>query len=115
MIFGPESADSIGQSVRDMIAIKSLSGYESPMASFVQAHLKGSGISTERDSDDNVYAVIEPLQNGSPLERTLHLSGHTDTVVPVEGWQNDPWKPELSGSGEDRRIVGLGASDMKSG
>src|SRR5436309_644224 len=99
MIFAPDTAESIGHTVREMIAIKSLSGNESAMADYVQAHLKSYGISSERDSDDNVFAVLEPLQSGTPAERTLHLSGHTDTVVPVEGWQSDPWKPEVIGIG----------------
>jgi len=35
--------------------------------------------------------------------------------VPVEGWDGDPWTPRISGEGDERRIAGLGASDMKSG
>jgi len=58
--------------------------------------------------------VIEPRRPGRS-DDTLHLSGHTDTVVPVEGWQSDPWKPFISGLGEERRITGWGTSDMKSG
>lgn len=115
MIFAPEQAEAIGQHVCDMIAIKSLSGDEAAMAAYVQSRLKDAGLAAERDAEDNVWAVIEPRQSGAAAANTLHLSGHTDTVVPVEGWQSDPWKPEISGSGDERRIVGLGASDMKSG
>jgi succinyl-diaminopimelate desuccinylase len=115
MIFAPAQADSIGKTVCDMIAIKSLSGFEAPMAVFVEAQLKSIGLKAERDGEDNVWAVIEPQTAGAAAANTLHLSGHTDTVVPVEGWQRDPWTPEISGSGDERRIVGLGASDMKSG
>ncbi len=115
MIFAPAQADSIGKIVSEMIAIKSLSGHERNMANYVVAQLAGAGLKAERDEEDNVWAVIEPRQPGNAATTTLHLSGHTDTVVPVEGWTSDPWKPENVGSGDDRRIVGLGASDMKSG
>jgi len=115
MIFAPAQADAIGKSVCDMIAIKSLSGYESAMATYVEAQLKDAGLKPARDEEDNVWAVIEPQQPGAATTNTLHLSGHTDTVVPVEGWKSDPWTPEFTGSGDDRRIIGLGASDMKSG
>jgi succinyl-diaminopimelate desuccinylase len=115
MIFGPESAEDIARTVCALVSIKSLSGEEAPAAGFVQAFLTGAGIAPHRDSDDNVWAVLEPRTPGDPRSNTLHLSGHTDTVVPVAGWQSDPWTPAVLGDGDDRRIVGLGASDMKSG
>ena len=115
MIFRPESAEDIARTVCGLVSIKSLSGEEAPAAGFVQAFLVGAGIVPQRDSDDNVWAVLEPLTPGDPKINTLHLSGHTDTVVPVAGWQTDPWTPAVLGDGDERRIVGLGASDMKSG
>jgi succinyl-diaminopimelate desuccinylase len=115
MIFGSETAEGIARTVRGLVSIKSLSGEEAPAAAFVQAFLNGAGVVTQRDTDDNVWAVIEPLSPGEAKINTLHLSGHTDTVVPVAGWQSDPWKAEVLGEGDERRIVGLGASDMKSG
>ncbi|HLX64622.1 MAG TPA: M20/M25/M40 family metallo-hydrolase [Planctomycetota bacterium] len=114
MIFRPESASDIGRTVSELVAIKSLSGDEAPMADCIQSHLKGFGLSCARDANDNLLAIIEPRQPGPALD-TLHLSGHTDTVVPVEGWSSDPWKPLETGSGDERRLIGLGASDMKSG
>jgi succinyl-diaminopimelate desuccinylase len=115
MIFSPADAETIGKTVSELCAIKSLSGEEAPAADFVQAFLKKVGIASERDDQDNVLAVIEPLQPGEARQNTLHLSGHTDTVVPVEGWTGDPWAPQWVGDGDDRRIVALGTSDMKSG
>jgi succinyl-diaminopimelate desuccinylase len=115
MIFSPADADTIAQTVRELVAIKSLSGEESPAADYVQNFLKRYGIATDRDSDDNVVAVIEPREPGTAKTNTLHLSGHTDTVVPVEGWESDPWTPQTLGRGEDKRVVALGTSDMKSG
>jgi len=115
MIFHNEAADSIGRTVCEMVSIKALSGYEGPMADYVQARLRAMGLDVDRDDEDNVSAVIEPRTAGKAAENTIHLSGHTDTVVPVEGWTTDPWNATIIGSGDERKIVGLGASDMKSG
>jgi succinyl-diaminopimelate desuccinylase len=114
MRFTPESADAIGQTVIDLVSIKALSGEEAPMAEHVQRVITGMGLTCSRDAHDNLLTIIEPEQPGAAID-TLHLSGHTDTVVPVEGWASDPWTPVQSGSGDDRRITGLGTSDMKSG
>lgn len=114
MIFPPESSDGIARTVFDLVSIKALSGAEAPMADKVQAILKHWGIGCERDAHDNLLASIQPRNPGAS-DLTLHLSGHTDTVVPVEGWGSDPWTPTFAGSGEDRRLIGLGTSDMKSG
>jgi succinyl-diaminopimelate desuccinylase len=114
MIFAPDSAADIGRTVADLVAIKALSGEERPMADHIQTLLAGYGLTCDRDNDDNLLLVLEPTHPG-PADQTLHLSGHTDTVVPVEGWAGDPWTPVASGSGDERRITGLGTSDMKSG
>lgn len=99
----------------EMIAIKALSGQEKPMADYVAAFLRNCGLTVWRDADDNVAAVIEPRESGDPRTNTLHLSGHTDTVVPVEGWARDPFTPVVEGLGAEQCIAGLGASDMKGG
>ena len=109
------NTDAIAKTVCDLISIKSLSGHEAPMADYVQQFLRNAGIASVRDDQDNVWAILEPHHARDPRTNTLHLSGHTDTVVPVEGWESDPYSPQFAGSGEEKRIVGLGASDMKSG
>ncbi len=85
------------------------------MADYIQAFLARIGLSCVRDAHDNLLTVIEPQQPG-PAADTLHLSGHTDTVVPVEGWtsviRGRRWS---QGSGDEQRIAALGTSDMKSG
>jgi succinyl-diaminopimelate desuccinylase len=115
MIFPADSAETMAKTVADLVAIKSLSGEEAPAADYIQSFLQKAKIEVKRDDQDNLQAVIQPEKPGNPKEISLHLSGHLDTVVPVEGWENDPWTPRIIGDGEDRRIIGLGTSDMKSG
>lgn len=115
MTFSPDSAERMGKTVAELVAIKSLSGEEAPAADYIQSFLQKASLTVKRDDQDNLQAVIEPLEAGASKATTLHLSGHTDTVVPVEGWDGDPWAPRLIGDGDERRIVGLGTSDMKSG
>ena len=115
MVFSDDKAEIFGKTVCDLVSIKSLSGDEKLAADYVQASLKKAGISTERDIHDNVVGILDPVQSGDAKVNTLHLSGHTDTVVPVEIWETDPWQPTYAGAGDERKIVGLGTSDMKSG
>ncbi|HEY3319054.1 MAG TPA: M20/M25/M40 family metallo-hydrolase [Planctomycetota bacterium] len=114
MLFDPIDADALAQTVSDLVAIRSLSGAESGVADFVRAWLTRAGVQHHRDGDGNILALIEPHTPGDAAQ-TLHLNGHMDTVVPVGGWQSDPLRPQILGTGDERRIVGLGASDMKSG
>lgn len=54
------------------------------------------------------------VRRGTGGGRSLILNGHVDTVPPVDpdNWlTGDPWKPEL----RDRRLYGLGSTDMKAG
>ncbi len=107
MRFSRENAEAIGKTVSDLVAIKSLSGDEAPMAEHIEKLLAEMGIPCSRDTHDNLLAVIEPQNPGAPAD-TLHLSGHTDTVVPVEGWATDPWSPILSGNGRRAKDHGIG-------
>ncbi|MBI3830556.1 MAG: M20/M25/M40 family metallo-hydrolase [Planctomycetes bacterium] len=107
--------DALVRTLCEMIAIKALSGEERPMADYVAAFLQRIWLDVERDEDDNVVGILEPREPGDSKANTLHLSGHTDTVVPVEGWARDPFAPLVEGAGAETRVVGLGASDMKGG
>lgn len=115
LIFPPDSIEQFEKTLSDLVSIKSLSGEEAPMADYIQKFLSDCGLKMERDDQDNVWTVLEPSVPGDPRHNTLHLNGHTDTVPPVEGWKTDPWKPEIVGKGDERRLVGLGSTDMKSG
>jgi succinyl-diaminopimelate desuccinylase len=56
------------------------------------------------------YAILGEL-SGSGKGLSLCLQGHYDTVPPSDGWEIDPYRPEL-GHG---KLYGLGATDMKGG
>lgn len=100
-----ELREFLARTVSDMVAIPSPSGREAAMADYVFARLKGAGVSPERDEDDNVWIEV-----GSGQGR-LHVNAHMDTVVPVDGWSGDPFKPRIEGD----RLYGLGAADCKGG
>jgi acetylornithine deacetylase/succinyl-diaminopimelate desuccinylase-like protein len=93
------------RTIADLVAIPSPSGQETSLADYVAAALRGSGLTPERDGDDNVWVGI-----GSG-DRCLHLNAHLDTVVPVDGWVGDPFTARLDGA----RLHGLGSSDCKGG
>ena len=96
------SFDSQAQTrtLADLVAIKSLSGEERPAADYIEAFLKQAGYTVDHDAQDNVVAVFEPEITGLPEVNTLHISGHTDTVPPAEGWAQDPFTPKIEGTGE---------------
>jgi succinyl-diaminopimelate desuccinylase len=91
----------------DLVAIPSPSGEEGAVADYVCAHLKAAGMSPGRDAEDNVWVEVGP----QGAKRLLHVNGHMDTVVPVDGWGHDPYTPLIEGD----RLHGLGATDCKSG
>lgn len=88
-----------------MLAIPSLSTQEGQMSDYVYEQLRSYGLEVERDTDGNVTAW---KGNG---DRILAVNGHLDTVPPGEGWETDPYTPQVDGD----FVTGLGASDMKSG
>jgi len=98
-------ADFYEETLRDLIAIPSLSGEEGQVAAYIYDFLKANNIDAERDPSGNVVAVV------GEGEQVLHINGHMDTVRPVATWTLDPFKPVV----KDGRLYGLGASDMQSG
>jgi acetylornithine deacetylase/succinyl-diaminopimelate desuccinylase-like protein len=111
----PLDTQTLTKTLSELVAIKSLSGEEKPMAEYIEAWLKRVGYKVDRDEQDNVVAVLDPEIPGLPEVNTLHISGHTDTVPPVEGWKSDPFTPLIEGVGEERKLIGLGSCDMKGG
>ncbi|OGS21435.1 MAG: hypothetical protein A3J83_08470 [Elusimicrobia bacterium RIFOXYA2_FULL_40_6] len=89
----------------DLISIRSFSGQEEKIASYIFNELKRNNIRAKKDSAGNVLAFA-----GKGKKRLI-VNGHMDTVDIVDGWKTNPLKPKISGG----KIYGLGASDMKSG
>ncbi len=97
--------DFLQKTISDLVAIPSPSGQEEAASDYVFRHLEEAGLSPQRDEDANVWVEVG---SGKGL---LHVNGHLDTVVPVDGWKTDPLKAHLDGD----NLHGLGATDCKGG
>ena len=130
--------DCLVASLRELIAIPSLDGGESPAQRRVAAWMRDAGLETdewsidldelshhpdwchevERDEALGVVGWIgEPAAGRAAVRsgagRDLLLNGHID-VVPVgdeAAWTTPPWDPAV----RDGRVYGRGAVDMKGG
>ena len=111
---GRVSRDAIVDVATRLISIPSVSGDELEVMNFVQGWLDAKGIPyvvTAKDpSRPNVVATVGDPASGP----VIAMNGHLDTV-PVSdaaSWKTDPFQGVVSEDGT--RIVGRGASDMKS-
>jgi acetylornithine deacetylase len=120
----------------ELVAIPSVGGSpaESDLQHLLGERLDGLGLEVDRWPLDLAALANEPGFPGSEVARTegwgvvarlpgtgggrsLLLNAHTD-VVPVGdrgAWTSPPFTPTLRGSGDERRLVGRGACDMKGG
>lgn len=98
--------DFLTKTIGELVSIPSLSDREKEVADYVFGCLEAAGLHPHRDEDDNVWVEVGP--GSSPA---LHVNGHMDTVVPMDGWRTDPFKPVIEGD----LLYGLGATDCKSG
>ena len=89
----------------ELVAIPSPSGKETALADYVCARLREEGLRPHRDVEDNAWVEV-----GAGKKRLI-LNAHLDTVIPVAGWETDPFKATVKGD----RLYGLGASDCKAG
>ena len=96
------SSVSVVDRLRELVAIRSVSGEEGIVADRIAEILEGAGVEAQREGR-NVWATR------GESEPTLLLNSHLDTVPPVDGWSADPWQPRVEGD----RLVGLGVSDAK--
>ncbi len=90
--------------LHELVATPSISGDESAAADLLTAYLDGHGLDVSRIGDN----VICRLRGDRPGP-TLMLNSHLDTVPAKQGWETDPWTPQLV----DGRLVGLGSGDAK--
>ncbi|MGW8314373.1 MAG: M20/M25/M40 family metallo-hydrolase [Bacteroidales bacterium] len=87
----------------EMLSIPAVSREEKLRADFLQQVLVGYGMKVKRIH--NNLLVGEPDQEG--VRKTILLNSHLDTVPPTDGWQSDPFSPQLING----RITGLGSND----
>lgn len=95
------------QLLKNLVEIKSFSGEEAQIRNFIQDWFKERGIDAFLQ-DENLTVHFE----GKDRTRAFIFNSHMDTVGSGDiPWKSDPWKPTTEGD----RLIGLGASDMKSG
>lgn len=95
-----------------LIAIRSVTGTEAELASWVEGFFREIGLSGIRrlpvaESGDSVTGWIAGNAAGPALMFNFHL----DTFDAFDGWATDPWLPHIAGT----RLYGLGSHDMKGG
>ncbi len=96
----------------DLIALDTVGGGEGSASSLAAGTLQDCGLRVSmvdwRPGREQLLAGTPDPTGSAPLTFT----GHLDTVpATVSDWSSDPWRAELDGD----RLVGRGASDMKSG
>lgn len=105
--------------LKKLISIPSESGSENEIAEYCCQVVKKAGFAAEKIPTDDGRFVVYAELSGSTPGKTLLFSGHVDTVPVVDGWETNPFTPVLkkvmTDSGEEERLYGLGANDMKSG
>lgn len=87
-------------------------GGETRVNDLLEGAYRGAGLAVTRVATDPERSNLVGIRRGSGGGRSLALSGHVDTVAPIdpERWSNgDPWDPQLV----DGRIYGIGTTDMK--
>lgn len=97
--------------LKEMIKIPSTSNEEKDLARYVGGKLEQLGIKVTwqklQENSENVFAIIKGINHGPKIM----LTGHLDTIAPLDGWSTDPFEPVEKGD----RVHGLGAADMKAG
>ena len=90
--------------LRELVAIPSISGNELPAAEYVEHVARGLGLDVVRD-DTSVRVSVGDEAAGP----TLALASHLDVVPPGEGWSRDPFTPVIEGD----LLFGRGSGDAK--
>jgi len=90
--------------LRELVAIPSISGEETELASCIEAVARRWGLHVVRDGDGVRIEI-----RGFGVGPSLALVSHLDVVPPGPGWTRDPFVPAI----EDNRLYGRGSSDAK--
>ncbi|MHB1829846.1 MAG: M20 family metallopeptidase [Candidatus Micrarchaeaceae archaeon] len=97
------------QILSKLIAINSVFNNEKEIGIYLESHLKGLGLKTNRQyiSQDRFNIMAERPGAGS----AILFYAHMDTVTPHGKWKGDPFHALKEGD----KMYGLGACDMKGG
>ena len=90
--------------LRELVAIPSMSGEETEIATFVEETTRRWGLDVARDAN----AVQIEVRGWGPGP-TLVFASHLDVVPPGSGWTRDPFDPVIEGT----RLYGRGSGDAK--
>jgi acetylornithine deacetylase/succinyl-diaminopimelate desuccinylase-like protein len=96
--------------LKDLVAIPSPSGDEAEISHHLAGVLTALGLEVTLQPVGTRYNVIARTKATEDVADLL-LTGHTDTVPALEGWNTDPFEAVISGD----RLYGLGSSDQKGG
>ncbi len=88
--------------LRDLVSIKSYSGYESEAAKFLVSKMQDAGFHAHVDDAGNAVGSKEKLNATGIIDRHIVLLGHMDTV-----------KGEIDVRIEDGKLYGRGSVDAK--
>ncbi len=86
-----------------MLSIPATSRNEQERSDFLEDYLKGTGYGVARINNNLLVGNTEAKDK----RLKVLLNSHLDTVPPVEGWESDPFVPQLEGD----KIIGLGSND----
>lgn len=86
-----------------MLSIPATSRNEQERSDFLEDYLRGIGYKVARLNHNLLVG------NSEAKDKRLKvlLNSHMDTVPPVEGWQSNPFEPQMEGE----KIIGLGSND----
>lgn len=90
--------------LHDLVATPSISGDETAAADLLTGYLRDHDLRVSRIGD-NVICRVTADRPGP----TFLLNSHLDTVPARQGWETNPWAPQII----DGRLVGLGSGDAK--
>ncbi|MDP2870948.1 MAG: M20/M25/M40 family metallo-hydrolase [Bacillota bacterium] len=96
--------------LEQLVAIPSPSGDEAEISHHLARVLAGLGLDVTLQPVGSRFNVVARTAATGAVTDIL-LTGHTDTVPVLEGWETDPFRPTIAGD----RLYGLGAADQKAG
>jgi acetylornithine deacetylase/succinyl-diaminopimelate desuccinylase-like protein len=94
---------------KKLVSINSIMGNEHEISDFISKQLESDDIEFQEVSGFGPNIIARHIPD--PEDPIILLNCHMDTVNVMEGWERNPFNPEIS----DNKLYGLGAGDMKAG